>query len=96
MDRIRGEKPDTEVCPALKTVYSSPSYVHFSLCSTGDTDAHYCRYELSDGIDTLWGRDEMGSGTDEDDADGGMEGELAVSPSPSEDDIERQIRNEFT
>ena len=37
----------------------------------------------------------MGLGTDEDDSDGGMEEELPVPPSPPEDDIERQIRDEF-
>jgi hypothetical protein len=38
----------------------------------------------------------MGSSTDEDDSDGDMEEEPFVSPPPSEDDIERQIRDEFT
>ena len=51
--------------------------------------------DLNDGIDTLWGGDDMGSGTDEDDSDGDMEEEPFVSPPPSEDDIERQIRDEF-
>ncbi len=32
--------------------------------------------EFSDGIDTLWGVDDMGSGTDEDDSDGDMEEEI--------------------
>ena len=57
------------------------------------TDVH--EDELIDGIDTLWGGDEMGSGTDEDDSDGDMEEELFVPPPPSEDVIERQIRDEF-
>ena len=42
-----------------------------------------------------WGGDDMGSGTDEDDSDGDMEEEPFVSPPPSEDVIERQIRDEF-
>jgi hypothetical protein len=37
----------------------------------------------------------MGSGTDEDVSDGGMEEELVVPPPPSEDDIERQIHDVF-
>ena len=37
----------------------------------------------------------MESGTDEDDSDGDMEEDPFVSPPPSEDDIERQIRDEF-
>ena len=56
------------------------------------SDVH--KDEMSDGIDTLWGGDDMGSGTDEDDSDGDMEEESFVSPPPSEDDIERQIRDE--
>ena len=51
--------------------------------------------DLNDGIDTLWGGDDMGSGTDEDDSDGDMEEEPFVSSPPSEDVIERQIRDEF-
>jgi hypothetical protein len=57
------------------------------------TDVH--EDELTHGFDVLWGGDEIGSGTDQDDSDVGMEEELSVSPSPSEDDIERQIRDEF-
>ena len=38
-----------------------------------DDDVH--EDEMSDGIDSLWGGDDMGSGTDEDDSDGDMEEE---------------------
>ncbi len=97
MERIRGEKSDTVVFPTLETVYSRSCYVHFNHCvSVGQmdtTDVH--EDELIDGIDVLWGGDEMGSGTDEDDSDGDME-ESFVSLPPSEDVIERQIRDEFT
>ncbi len=58
------------------------------------TDVH--EDDLSDGIGTLWGGDDMGSGTDEDDSDGDMEEEPFVSSPPSEDVIERQILDEFT
>ena len=51
--------------------------------------------DLSDGIDVLWGEDDMGSGTDEDDSNGDMEEDSFVPPPPSEDVIERQIHDEF-
>jgi hypothetical protein len=51
--------------------------------------------ELIDGIDVLWEGDEMASGTDQDDSDRVMEEEFPLPPPPSEDDIERQIRDEF-
>ena len=58
------------------------------------TDVH--EDDLSDGIDTLRGGDDMGSGTDEDDSDGDIQEEPFVPSPPSEDDIERRIHDEFT